>query len=297
MPATKFICPDGQRVRIQDCLKTCFMQQRCMFLPTLRAVAKSLDRGIKEPTVTELMAGTREIYLKKTTDYAVYPQNILYALHGQAVHTLNEHHTGGEILSEIRLHDEVTSGKFDLYGKIIDEEDKVLGDLKNTSSYKLMRALGIYKVDVGAGEVYKTGLKKGLPKTRKEFRYDGVKHVLDWALQLNAYRMLLEAAGFEVKRMVIQALCRDGGLRVTAERGIDRNLYLIPIGKISDQWLKRYFRAKARALEEALHNKKLPAPCKVKERWKDRKCLDYCAVAEYCPHGRTVRLKKYKSAS
>ena len=297
MPARYFICPDGKKIRIEECLAFCPRKQRCMFLPTLRAVAKSLDRGIKEPTVTELIAGTRETYLKKITAYAVQPQQVLYALHGQAVHTLNENHTDGEILSEIRLRDEVTSGKFDLYGKIIDEEERVLGDLKNTSSYKLMRALGIYKVDVFTGEVYKTGLKKGQPKTRKEFRYDGVRHVLDWALQLNAYRMLLEASGFEVKRMVIQALCRDSGLRVTAERGIDQNLYLIPIGKISDQWLKRYFRAKARALEEALQGKEMPAPCKVKERWKDRKCLDYCVVAEHCPYGRTVQLTRHKPAS
>ena len=35
-----------------------------MFLPTLRAVAESLDRGIKEATVTELISGVRETYLK-----------------------------------------------------------------------------------------------------------------------------------------------------------------------------------------------------------------------------------------
>ncbi|MBQ7197905.1 MAG: hypothetical protein IJS29_01445 [Selenomonadaceae bacterium] len=71
-------------------------------------------------------------------------------------------------MSEERSKDEVTSGQFDLYGKIIDEEEGVLGDLKVTSSYKMMKALGIYKVDVSTGEVYKTGAKKGFPKTKKE---------------------------------------------------------------------------------------------------------------------------------
>jgi len=297
MSATRFICPNGQEVAIPDCLKSCSMQQRCMFLPTLRAVAKSLDRGIKEPTVTELLAGTRETYLKKTTDYAVDPQAILYALHGQAVHTINENHTEGDILSEIRLSNEVTSGKFDMYGKIIDEEEGVLGDLKVTSSYKLMKALGIYKVDVATGEIYKTGVKKGQLKTRKEFYYDGVRHVMDWAIQLNAYRLLLETTGFMVNRMVIQAMCRDSGLRITAERGINKNVYLIPIQKISDHWLKRYFNAKAHALQEALASEKLPAICKVKERWNDRKCLDYCVVAENCPYGSVIQGKYRKSAS
>ncbi|MDD4599858.1 MAG: hypothetical protein PHQ46_02170 [Negativicutes bacterium] len=289
MPARQFICPNGNKVAIQDCLKSCSMQQRCMFLPTLRAVAKSLDRGIKEPTVTELLAGTRETYLKKIMEYAVNPQDILYALHGQAVHTINENHTEGEILSEIRLNDDITSGKFDLYGKIIDEEEGVLGDLKVTSSYKLMKALGIYKVDVATGEIYKTGLKKGQMKTKKEFRYDGIRHVMDWAIQLNAYRLLLEAEGFTVNRMVIQALCRDSGLRITAERGIAKNIYLIPIRKISDHWLKRYFTAKAHNLQKALADRIMPHVCKVKERWHDRKCQDYCQVAEHCPHGQTVK--------
>ena len=110
MSATKFICPDGQRVRIKDCLCSCPHSQRCMFLPTLRAVANSLDRKLSEPTVTELIVGTRETFLKKTTDYAVDPASVLYALHGQAVHSINERHTQGAILSEERLRDEITSG-------------------------------------------------------------------------------------------------------------------------------------------------------------------------------------------
>ena len=145
MPATKFICPNGQRIRIADCLRSCPNSQRCMFLPTLRAVADSLDRNIAEPTVTELISGVRETYLKKTSAYAVAPASILYALQGQAIHSINEQQTQGEILSEERLKDDITSGQFDLFGKILDTDEGVLGDLKITSSFKLMKALGIYK--------------------------------------------------------------------------------------------------------------------------------------------------------
>ena len=123
MPATKFICPSGERVRIEDCLRSCPNKHRCMFLPTLRAVAKSLDRKITEPTVTELIAGVRETYLKKTSAYAVEPASVLYALQGQALHSINELNTQGEILSEERLKDDITSGQFDLYGKILDADD------------------------------------------------------------------------------------------------------------------------------------------------------------------------------
>ena len=292
MPATKFICPNGQRIRITDCLSSCPNSQRCMFLPTLRAVANSLERNISEPTVTELIAGVRETYLKKTSAYAVEPASILYALQGQAIHSINELNTQGAILSEERLKDEITSGQFDLYGKILDADEGVLGDLKITSSFKLMRALGIYKVKVDTGEVYKSGLKKGQPKFRTELRYDGVRDLLDWAIQLNAYRMLLESAGFSVNRMIIQAICRDSSLRIAQERGIDKSVYLIPINKISDHWLTRYFQHKAKLLRNAIESKTLPPVCSYRERWGNRKCLAYCAARENCPFAQRLISKK-----
>ena len=288
MPATKFICPNGQRIRITDCLSSCPNKQRCMFLPTLRAIAKSLDRKITEPTVTELISGVRETYLKKTSAYAVEPSTVLYALQGQALHSINEQQTYGAILSEERLKDDITSGQFDLYGKILDADDGVLGDLKITSSFKLMRALGIYKVKVDTGEVYKSGLKKGQPKFRTELRFDGVRDLLDWSIQLNYYRLLLERAGFKISRMYIQALCRDASLRIATERGIDKPVYIIPINRISDHWLNRYFQHKAKILREAIASKTLPPVCSFRERWGNRKCLGYCAARENCPYAQRL---------
>lgn len=296
MPATKFICPNGERVPIKECLDSCKQKERCMFLPTLRAIAKSLDRGIKEPTVTELISGVRETYLKKTTAYAVNPQSVLYSLHGQAVHTIHEDNMDGEILGEIRLNDKITSGKFDLFGKIIDNEEGVLGDLKVTSSYKIMKALGIYKEDVETGEFYKSGLKKGQPKTRKIFRYDGVRHVWDWSVQLNYYRRLLEEAGFHVQRMFIQALCRDNSLKTAAERGITKPVYIIPIHRISNHWLDKYFGTKAKLLQQAIRTKRLPSPCSLKETWEGKKCLEYCDARENCPHAQELALLKEQKA-
>lgn len=67
-----------------------------MFLPTLRAIADSLNRKVEGATVTELLAGTRrETYLKKTTEYA-RPQDQLYAIHGTAFHAVNEGYTDGK---------------------------------------------------------------------------------------------------------------------------------------------------------------------------------------------------------
>lgn len=289
MPATYFICPNGSRVGIEDCLNACIYKTRCMFLPTLRAIAQASNRDLSQPSVTELISGTMESYLKRTTYYAVNPQDQIYALHGSAAHTINQGFTDGNILTEERLYDDITSGQFDLYGNILSDNQGVLGDIKVTSSYKLMKALGLYKVDKFTGEYYKTGSRKGEPKTIKELRSDGVKWLFDWAIQLNYYRILLEKHGFEVKQMVIQAICRDNNTRIAAERGIDKSVYLMPIKKISDHWINKYMHAKHQALINALKTKTLPSHCSTKERWNDRKCLDYCSVAEYCPHGCKVK--------
>lgn len=71
-----------------------------MFLPTLRAVASSLERNLTKPSITELLSGTRELYLKKITEYAIDPQKQLYALYESAVHTITKRHTNKNMLSE-----------------------------------------------------------------------------------------------------------------------------------------------------------------------------------------------------
>ena len=288
MPAKYFECPTGEIIEISACLKECQRNTRCLFLPTLRAVAKSLDRGLPSFTITELISGSREVFLRRKEDYVVNPVKRLYALHGTAFHAVNDGFTQGEILSEERLYGEQCSGQFDVYGAVLDESTETLGDLKVASSYKLMKALGIYRVDVPTGEVYKTGPRKGEIKTVKQWRHDGVRHIYEWSVQLNFYRTLVQAQGLAVKRMVIQALCRDAGLRVANERGIDREAYLIDVNPISNQWIFRYVNAKTSMLQKAMETGIAPPPCRPRERWHGRKCRDYCDVAAHCDYGRQL---------
>ena len=290
MGAKYFQCTDGATIEIETCLKECRMKQRCLFLPTLRSVAESLERNIDGLTVTELINGTCEMYLKKTTDYIVDPMQRLYAIQGTAAHVLHQAKADGNMLGEVRIHGDYCSGQIDLYGAILDGGEETLGDYKVTSSYKLMRALGKYAVSVPTGEYIKSGPRKGLEKTLKEIRDGGVRYIQDWAIQLNCYRMLLEKEGFTVNRIVILAFCRDYGLQIAKQRGIDAPAYLIEINRISDRWLKRYIKAKADKLNEALEKKQIPSPCSSRERWHDRKCTGYCEVSSFCPY--TQSLKK-----
>lgn len=283
MPATKFICPNGGSCAIGECLIGCHNGNRCMAQPTLAALANSVKpRNLEFPSVTELIAGTREIYLKHTTDYAVNPDDLLFAAHGSALHKLAEEASTPGILTELRLNNGEYTGQVDSYGEGIVEDGKYsLVDMKVTSSYKAMRVLGLYKVDVPTGEVYKTGTKKGQPKTRKEVREGGVRDLFEWAVQVNAYRLLLEEAGYRVDDMFIQMLVRDYSLKTAGERGIDRPTYLVKINKISDHWLKLWLKTKAKRLQTAMDTG-ITKSCSSRETWKGRKCNGYCPVAEQC---------------
>ena len=49
---------------------------------------------------------------------------------------------------------------------------------------------------------------------------------------------------------------------------------------------------KAKSLQDALEKGYLPKLCSTKERWHDRKCSEYCSVADNCPYGRLVKQKE-----
>ena len=287
MPAKWFTCPAGT-IEIKECLQSCpasaeLPAGRCLSLRTLRAIAQQRE-WTGEPSTTQLLKGTREAYLEITVDYAFNPQDRLYAVHGSKVHAYLDQFTGLNELSEERLCDAVSSGMFDFY----DPEGEVLIDSKTWGSYKVMKALGLYQVDVPTGEYFKrdgkTG-KKGDPKTRKEWIEGGVKDRLDVAIQLNDYRLKLEEvlpSGYGIRKMAVEALVRDGGLKAASMRGIEGNGILIPINRISDHRIRKYMAEKARRLHEALRTRKLPKLCNRRERWDGRKCEAYCNVREAC---------------
>ncbi len=296
MPAQYFQCPSGDEIDILECLKKCPSGTRCLLQPTLSAIAQSTRRKLKLPSVTELIVGTREAYLKKTTHYTIDPQGRLFALYGMGVHNMHAQHDEN-LLVEERFYGEEFCGQIDLYGDLLGDGIPTLADIKTVGSYKALRALGLESVDVETGEKFKSGYRIGQPKTRKEWVMGGYRDVHDWALQLNAYRYLLEREGFPVGRMVVQLLVRDAGLEVAGRRNIDRTAYVININKISDHWIERYFQYKARRLSEALATKHLPGVCRPSERWgKDRKCRDYCEVRGSCDYALSLKQKESEAA-
>jgi hypothetical protein len=229
------------------------------------------------PSTTQLLKGTREAYLEIVTDYTLNPQDELWRVNGTKAHQLLEQYHDNA-LGEERLTDEICSGQFDFY----DPDDKTLWDSKTWGSYKIMKAQGLQQIEIDTGEVYKTGAKKGQPKTRKEWVEGGEPDLFNEEIQMNDYRMKLEAAGFPVERMFIEALCRDGNTYMARQRGIEQVGVLIPIKRLPDELIKDYMTEKKALLEIALSGQGLPHRCNMRESWDGRKCERYCRVSATC---------------
>lgn len=285
MPATHFKCSDGVEIPFADCLKSCRMNQRCISKRTLRMVAEQrVWKGAESITTTMMLKGTREAYLEITqTGYSLDPLAELFRVLGSKAHAYLEEFTDNE-LTEERLHDEIGSGQFDFY----DPEEQALLDSKTWGSFAVAKALGlkIESVDVPTGEVYKTGTRKGEPKTRKEYNRIQVEPDMhDTEIQLNHYRMMIEEAGFPVKEMFVEAIVRDGNTFTAKNRGIDKNGYLIPVKRLPNKEVLDYLREKRDALLWAIETGQMPEPCTEEERWNGTKCKSYCRVARFCEYG------------
>lgn len=297
MPYTKYICPDGHEVGIDECLIECRLANkvhpisgepycpagRCLSKRTLIALADQREwSGI--PSTTQLLSGTRENYLKITHDYAIDPKSYLFMLHGTKVHDYLEKYTDDEGISEVRIDDGVSTGAFDYYSS---ENGGTLYDNKTYGSWKVAKVLGLYTKRVPTGEVYKTGANKGKPKYKNQIFSGGAKHRLDLAIQLNDYRMKIEKELKKpVNNLVCEVIVRDGNTYIAQQRGITEAGYLVPINKISDRWVERYMKKKASDLLHALETKTIPPPCRHSETWGGMKCERYCNVAQFCEKGK-----------
>lgn len=296
MPYNQFICPDGQRTAISDCLSTCrlasdFEGGRCLSKRTLLAMSEQREwNGV--PSATMLLNGTRESFLKIKKEYAIDPQQVVFAIFGTGCHMyLEQFITSDKMSAEVRLQDPTGtySGQYDCY----DEKEKILYDVKTYGSYKTAKVMGLQKRkepildEHGNQRKYKNGKKM----YRVWFEV-GHRSNFEVAVQLNAYRIMLENIGKQVDKMLVEVFTRDAGTFSATDRGITTNAQLLRVNHISDRWIQRYFLTKARQLISSLKKNELPEPCSYRERWGGQKCKGYCAVWEFCDVGRALRNAK-----
>jgi len=289
MPAKFFRCPDGERILIDACLqfKGCRMNQRCASLRFLETIA--FDRNWRGITASMAGDGPRQLYLKQHINYTISPQSRVFAVLGTGSHAKLHEWAPKNVLSEERLEggtpdcleqDEYEDGKYILY------DDKTWG------SYKVMKALGIVKEqklhdildDEGNPVRYKSGAKKGQKKKEKETIFTIKPETIDLRaqeLQVNYYRTLFEDRNFPVSKMFLEVPVRDGGIAMAKSRGIDRNLYLIPIKRLPDEEVKTYYERLQEEYDTAIR-RGYARKCNSWETWDGRRCEGYCEVKFAC---------------
>jgi len=230
-------------------------------------------------------------YLKITKNYPISPDARAFMIHGTKGHNLLEVFEDEYSLVEEKLEHQGVTGIMDVLE--VEGGKNTLVDTKTSGSYVVAKALGIYYDREETGEVYKSGKKKGQPKTRKIMRQSGERiDKWSWEMQLNKYRMGLEETGFRIDEMRIMCVVRDGGTHIAKSRGIFRNIYYIPIERLDDDVVNVYYKQKAEDLAKALEQGYWDIPCTNRENWDGVRCTRFCEVAHHCPIGKYLMEKK-----
>ena len=284
MPLTKFRCPDGGTINVEDCLSQCRMAERCASPPTLLSIVKGdRDRawdGI--PHVTELMGGTMEAFLKHTKNFTSSPDAHAPLLLGTAHHAMLEEmaiEMGNPAEVHLNLVERpqttpkpvtVMQGSPDYLDQV--EDTPAVYDLWDYKAY------GMYLADKVLG------IKK--PPDRA-----------DLEMQLNAYRVMLEDMGINIGKLMVQITIKSDSWLVKRTIPSGRAIHVVEIAYLDDDYIRQYYSLKSSALRRSMEINKAPNVCTPEERWfdpkrGDAKCANFCNVAEFCSHGIAVNLGK-----
>lgn len=200
---------------------------------------REYSKGEADISVTSLLLPQQIYRLQQLygREIEVDASDSIWALFGTAVHHILSSAQLDDVIQEERLYlrvaDWTISGQPDIYKKLT----KAIEDYKVTSVYKVMK-----------GE------------------YD------DWTFQLNCYKLLLEAAGYEVESLRIIAILRDWSFKEARSQKnpdyppVQVIPVSIPIWKPIDTLLKIAERVKLHQEAKVLSREELP-PCTAEERW------------------------------
>lgn len=291
MPAKWFKCPDGELQEIAECLSVrgCRMRSRCATVPYLRKSAD--DRVYKAITPSHAGTGVRVNYLKEVCDYIVDPNDKAFAVIGQGSHgKLSTWYLTRGFVAEEGFTDDIIKGIPDLLEP--DEEEPgyyILYDYKTSGSYKVMLALGLIEdkdnpklTKAGNVSKYRSGWKKGrIIYHLKEDREVAKANILDWSLQLNRYRIVVEENDFPVSKTIVQAIPRDGNTQNARGNGIFKNIYLIKIPRLDDKYVLDFYQDLVDQRADAFVTGN-PRICNAWENWDKRRCKGFCPVKPYC---------------
>lgn len=262
MPLTHFVF-QGERYEVEEAISSGVLAD---YFPStyLRSCADQRE-WTGTPSVTQLINGTRQEYLKIREDYAEDPDQMAFRVLGTRAHfRLEQHADPVEVDAELKLQlEEGITGISDLmepydgYWRVCD--------------YKVPGAFVPKKLCVGTAAE-----KRAAWET--------------YALQGNCYRIMAQRQFPErelhpKKPLWLFLIVRDGGTW-TAEKfyGLPKSqrTVMLPMPVWPDKKVLAYFREKKKALDEALEADKLPQLCNAVESWDGRRCKGYCSVSGSC---------------
>ncbi|MCK5616192.1 hypothetical protein KAR91_80755 [Candidatus Pacearchaeota archaeon] len=255
----------------------------------------SYDREFKGITPSAAGTGPRNIWLKATCDYAVDPNDRVFAVLGTTIHgRLSDKGITVNVLSEEPLSDAESQGIADLLEA--DEQipgKHILTDYKSSGSFAVAKWLGIQleKYDVpiidpktNKPAILKSGPNKGKVKTKQASKVimgNPEKDKRSINLQCNRYRIFYEKTGFPISKLQVFAIPRDGNTYIAKNRGIDRNMYTIPIVIMDDDEVLNYYRKLQAEVDRAFEDE-WARICEPWECWSGNRCATYCEVREDC---------------
>lgn len=270
---TYFRCPDGITRPIAECLEKCPRPEgRCLALGHLHFIANSGREWSGQSSVTQLIQPTRLAWLTIVKKYTVNPDDMAFMMYGTLHHRrleiINKRLEG---LAEQKIVGEISGTLDRLEPDELQEGFYKLIDYKLVGAWSVAKALGIRKVNGEAAD----------------------PDAVEWELQLNRYRLLVErdpvlAPMFPISRLIIQATVRDSGLRQINEMKLPARMPMIPIKKLPDDEVMEYFANKDWLLHHHLETNTMPPMCNATENWNFRRCRSYCNLYHFCPEGARI---------
>lgn len=224
------------------------------------------DVQTTEVTASQIGKGVRQMYLEETTDFAMYPQDLIAGTMGTLKHA--KINIGGpDIISEIRFKSANghISAKHD-NACIVHRENKVV-DIYD------LKAIGWFKA--------KMIIERGIWEEGKEY-----------GMQLNLQAVLLEQnTDYHVNKLFLEFMCRDLDARKKAEAaklGYDKpGVILYEVPRLDSDLVLASYEAVYSAKEQA-HKDTYAPICPEELRWVNKKsgesirCQGYCPVADAC---------------
>lgn len=288
------ITREGELLSVEEALNNSFkLGYSASFITAAVNFATRKWNGKAHPT--DIVTCPRQAALKYTEDFPIKLEKTVDAMIGTSMHRFFK--GGDHGYDNVKCENEIMNGEIDLI-EIVDNSFSVIYDFKVVKSFPVKKALGIYAdyeplLDEDGNQTYfKSGAKKGQPRTKKVIKQDFSKRdVIPYTRQLNIYRYLLETGTikhdflekFPIKALRVSQFLKEAG-KIAAQNGIEHSSYDVPIPIVDDEIMVEFIGERGGGINNFMAGSGdlPPIPDNPNDVWDGRLCRDFCQVADKC---------------